>query len=76
MVAHDLRTPLNFIKMATEIIADDPGGQESREIVGRIDGAADLMNLLIAESIPRTDIITGSLLQCVATSCACMITCG
>ena len=49
VVAHDLRTPLNFIKMATQIIADDPGAEENRKIVERMDGAADLMNLLIAD---------------------------
>ena len=61
VVAHDLRTPLNFIKLATQIIADDPGGQESREIVGRIDGAADLMNLLIADLLEVAKMEAGGL---------------
>ena len=62
VVAHDLRTPLNFIKMATQIIADDPTAKENVEMIARMDGAADLMNVLIADLLEVAKLDAGGLI--------------
>ncbi len=61
VVAHDLRTPLNFIKMLTQIIADDPTAKENSEMIERINGAADLMNLLIADLLEVAKLEAGGI---------------
>jgi signal transduction histidine kinase len=61
IVAHDLRTPLNFIKMATELVAEDPNSEENADLVERMHGAVDLMNLLIADLLEVAKIQAGGM---------------
>lgn len=49
VVAHDLRTPLNFIKMGAQLIAEDPAAKDNQEVVERMQGAAELMSVLIVD---------------------------
>ena len=53
--------PLNFIKMATQIIADDPAAKDNVEMIERVDGAADLMTLLIADLLEATKLEAGGI---------------
>ena len=48
-VAHDLRTPLNFFQMGTQIVAADPAAKENGEMLVRMAGAVDLMSRLIED---------------------------
>ena len=59
IVAHDLRTPLNFIKMATELVAEAPDSKENADLIERMHGAVDLMNLLIADLLEVAKIEAG-----------------
>jgi len=53
MVSHDLRSPLSTIKLSVKMLqkqAASPGGPQAEQVVtglGRIDGSADKMNMLI-----------------------------
>src|SRR6201999_2109933 len=52
VVSHDLRGPINVIKLATELLnqllsRDDPSAQRPRVLVSRIDSAATRMNSLV-----------------------------
>ena len=53
MVSHDLRSPLSTIKLSVKMMqkqAASPGGPQAEQVVtglGRIDGSADKMNMLI-----------------------------
>jgi signal transduction histidine kinase len=47
VVAHDLRTPLNFIKMGAQLVAEAPDAKENTNLLERVQGAVDLMSLLI-----------------------------
>lgn len=47
VVAHDLRTPLNFVKIASQLIQDDPASPENRETLRRVDAAVNSMKELI-----------------------------
>ena len=59
VVAHDLRTPLNFIKMVTQAVADAPDSKENVQLVERVQAAVDLMNLLIEDLLEVTKIEAG-----------------
>jgi signal transduction histidine kinase len=61
IVAHDLRTPLNFIKMATELVADAPDSKENADLIERMHGAVDLMSLLIADLLEVAKIEAGTM---------------
>ncbi len=61
IVAHDLRTPLNFIKMATELVAEAPDSKENADLIERMHGAVDLMNLLIADLLEVAKIEAGKM---------------
>lgn len=61
IVAHDLRTPLNFIKMATELVAETPDSKENADLIERTHGAVDLMNLLIADLLEVAKIEAGKM---------------
>lgn len=59
IVAHDLRTPLNFIKMATELVTEAPDAKENADLLERMHGAVELMNLLIADLLEVAKIEAG-----------------
>jgi signal transduction histidine kinase len=61
VVAHDLRTPLNFIKLSTQLIAEDPGAKENEEVLGRVQAAVDLMGLLIGDLLEVAKIESGQI---------------
>ena len=61
IVAHDLRTPLNFIKMGTELVAEAPDAKENADLIQRMHGAVDLMNLLIADLLEVAKIEAGKM---------------
>jgi len=61
VVAHDLRTPLNFIGLGAQLVADDPSSQENQQVLERMQGAVDLMNLLIADLLEVTKIESGQI---------------
>lgn len=62
VVAHDLRTPLNFIKMGAQLIAEDPRSSDTPDLAGRMIGAADLMTLLINDLLEAARADTGGML--------------
>jgi signal transduction histidine kinase len=62
VVAHDLRTPLNFIKMGAQLVAEDPGAEENGSILERVQGAVDLMGLLIEDLLEVAKIEAGGML--------------
>jgi signal transduction histidine kinase len=59
VVAHDLRTPLNFIKLGAQLIADEPDAKENEQVLERMQAAVDLMNLLIADLLEVAKIESG-----------------
>ncbi len=59
VVAHDLRTPLNFIKMGAQLVAEAPDAKENAQLLERVEGAADLMNLLIEDLLEVAKIEAG-----------------
>ena len=59
VVAHDLRTPLNFIKMGAQLVAEAPGAKENAQLLERVEGAVDLMNLLIEDLLEVAKIEAG-----------------
>jgi signal transduction histidine kinase len=59
VVAHDLRTPLNFIKMGAQLVAEAPAAMENVELLGRVQGAVDLMSLLIEDLLEVAKIEAG-----------------
>jgi signal transduction histidine kinase len=59
VVAHDLRTPLNFIKMSAQLVVEAPEAKENAQLLERVEGAADLMNLLIEDLLEVTKIEAG-----------------
>ena len=58
-VAHDLRTPLNFIRMGAQLVAEAPSAPDTAPILERMQGAVDLMNLLIEDLLEVTKIEAG-----------------
>lgn len=61
VVAHDLRTPLNFFKMGTQIVAEDPAAEDNRELLVRMERAVDLMALLIEDLLEVAKIKAGAM---------------
>ncbi len=59
VVAHDLRTPLNFIKMGTHLVVDDSTSPENKELLKRMGGAVDLMARLIEDLLEVAKIEAG-----------------
>ncbi len=61
VVAHDIRTPLNFIKMGAQLVAEAPDATENRDLLERVQGAADLMGLLIDDLLEVAKIESGGI---------------
>jgi signal transduction histidine kinase len=61
VVAHDLRTPLNFVKMGAQLVAEAPDAKENLHLLERIQGAADLMGLLIDDLLEVAKIEAGGI---------------
>jgi signal transduction histidine kinase len=61
VVAHDLRTPLNFIKMGAQLVAEAPEAKENGQLLERVQGAVDLMNLLIEDLLEVAKIEAGQM---------------
>ena len=61
VVAHDLRTPLNFIKMGAQLVAEAPDAKENAQLLERVQGAVDLMNLLIDDLLEVAKIEAGGI---------------
>lgn len=61
VVAHDLRTPLNFIKMGAQLVAEAPEAKENAQLLERVEGAVDLMNLLIEDLLEVAKIEAGQM---------------
>lgn len=59
VVAHDLRTPLNFIKMSAQLVAEAPEAKENAHLLDRVQGAVDLMSLLIEDLLEVAKIEAG-----------------
>lgn len=61
VVAHDLRTPLNFIKMGAQLVAEAPDAKENVQLLERMQAAVDLMNLLIEDLLEVAKIEAGQM---------------
>jgi len=61
VVAHDLRTPLNFIKMGAQLVAEAPEAEENATLLARVQGAVDLMGLLIDDLLEVAKIEAGQM---------------
>jgi signal transduction histidine kinase len=61
VVAHDLRTPLNFIKMGAQLVAEAPDAEENATLLARVQGAVDLMGLLIDDLLEVAKIEAGGI---------------
>ncbi len=61
VVAHDLRTPLNFIKMGAQIIAEAPDAEGNAPLLDRVQAAVDLMGLLIEDLLEVAKIEAGGI---------------
>lgn len=61
VVAHDLRTPLNFIKMGAQLVAEAPEAKENTNLLERVQGAVDLMGLLIDDLLEVAKIEAGGM---------------
>ncbi len=61
VVAHDLRTPLNFIKMSAQLVAEAPDAKENTQLLERAQGAVDLMSLLIDDLLEVAKIEAGGI---------------
>src|SRR6476469_1253827 len=61
VVAHDLRTPLNFIKMGAQIIAEAPEAKGNGPLLDRVQAAVDLMGLLIDDLLEVARIEAGGI---------------
>ncbi|MDP9098573.1 MAG: GAF domain-containing sensor histidine kinase [Verrucomicrobiota bacterium] len=61
VVAHDLRTPLNFIKMGAQLVAEGFDAIENGQVLERMQGAVDLMNLLIEDLLEVAKIEAGKM---------------
>jgi signal transduction histidine kinase len=61
VVAHDLRTPLNFIKMGAQLVAEAPDAKENSQLLERVQGAVDLMSLLIEDLLEVAKIEAGAM---------------
>lgn len=61
VVAHDLRTPLNFIKMGAQLVAEAPEAKENAQLLERVQGAVELMGLLIDDLLEVAKIEAGGM---------------
>lgn len=61
IVAHDLRTPLNFVKMGMQLVGEAPDAKENADLLERMHGAVDLMGLLIADLLEVAKIEAGAM---------------
>lgn len=61
VVAHDLRTPLSFFKMGTQLVAEDPAGEESMELLVRMERSVDQMSRLIEDLLEVAKLKAGAL---------------
>ena len=59
VVAHDLRTPLNLIKMSAQLIVEEPEAPENQQLLERMQGAVESMNLLIGDLLEVSKIEGG-----------------
>jgi signal transduction histidine kinase len=62
VVAHDLRTPLNFLKMGTQLVRDDCGTQDCRDLVRRMESAVEQMARLIDDLLEVAKMEAGGVL--------------
>lgn len=62
VVAHDLRTPLNFLKMGTELVGERSGTAEDRDLVRRMESAIEQMSRLIDDLLEVAKIEAGGVL--------------
>jgi signal transduction histidine kinase len=62
VVAHDLRTPLNFLKMGTQLVGEDCGTDDNRDLVQRMESAVEQMARLIDDLLEVAKIEAGGLL--------------
>lgn len=49
VVAHDLRTPLNFLQMGVQLVSENPSAPESAALLQRMQGSVDSMSHLIED---------------------------
>lgn len=73
VVAHDLRTPLNFFKMGTQIVAEDPAGEDNKELLVGMERAVDLMSRLIEDLLEVAKMKAGVLTLNLQPVCAEML---
>ncbi len=59
VVAHDLRTPLNFFRMGVQLTAADPAAPENKELLERMERSVDLMSRLIEDLLEVAKIEAG-----------------
>jgi signal transduction histidine kinase len=59
VVAHDLRTPLNFIRLGARLVATAPGAEENEQMLERVQAAIELMSLLIEDLLDVAKIEAG-----------------
>jgi signal transduction histidine kinase len=62
VVAHDLRTPLNFLRMGTQLVGEDCGTAENRELVRRMESAVEQMSRLIDDLLEVAKMEAGGVL--------------
>lgn len=59
VVAHDLRTPLNYFQMGTQLVASDPSAEDNKELLERMQRAVDLMSKLIDDLLEVAKVKAG-----------------
>lgn len=59
VVAHDLRTPLNFFQMGVQLVAEDLSAAENKELLERMGRAVGQMGRLIEDLLERSKIEAG-----------------
>lgn len=59
VVAHDLRTPLNFIRLGAQLVAKAPDAEENEQMLERVQAAIELMSLLIEDLLDVAKIEAG-----------------
>jgi len=61
VVSHDLRSPLNTIRMSAALLQDDPGAERARQTAGLIDRAVRQMDALIEDLLDVSRMEAGEL---------------
>lgn len=61
VVAHDLRTPLNFIRLGAQLVAEAPGAEENAQMLERVQAAVELMSLLIDDLLDVATVEAGQI---------------